>query len=127
MVRLSPLDVELQRGRECLGHMQDQAAAGPLRRPGAVVHHWSHACQTMGVDAGSHRRGHLVGTTATAVLEVRRTFVSSRLSAVYLAAAYAQVVPTYRRRTRLTDGYKVPIDEVTWQRAAGEGRGIRDV
>src|SRR6266511_2284761 len=33
---------------------------------------------------------------AADALEVRRTFVASRLSAVYLAAAYPQVVPRYR-------------------------------
>jgi hypothetical protein len=79
-----------------------------------------------GVAAGGNRRGH-TGTTAAVVLEVRRTFVSNRLSAVYLTAAYAQVVPTHRRRTSLNDRAKVPIPEVTWRRAVEEGRGIRDV
>jgi hypothetical protein len=74
--------------------------------------------------AGRDRRGH---TRNAAVLEVRRTFVTSRLSAAYLAAAYAQVAPTHRRPTRMTEGAKVPIAEVTWRRAAGEGRRIRDV
>jgi hypothetical protein len=78
------------------------------------------------VDAGGNRHGH-TGTAAAVVLEVRRTFVSNRLSAGYLAAAYAQVIPTHQRRTRLADRAQVPIAEVTWRRAVEEGRGIRDV
>jgi hypothetical protein len=75
---------------------------------------------------GSHR-GRQTRTAGAVVLEVRRTFVPSRLSAAYLAAAYAQVVPGHRRRTGVTEAPKVPLAEPTWRRAAGEGRGIRDV
>jgi len=62
-------------------------------------------------------------TSATEALEVRRTFVASRLSAVYLAAAYAQVVPRHRRRMGLTEMRQSPVAEATGTRAAGEGRG----
>ncbi len=61
------------------------------------------------------------------LLEVRRTFVASRLSAAYLAAAYAQVVPRHRRRMGHPEVREAPFVEATGQRAAGEGRGIRDV
>jgi hypothetical protein len=61
------------------------------------------------------------------VLEVRRTFIVSRLSAVYLAAAYAQVVPRHRRRMSHTEVHEAPFAEATEKRAVGEGRGIRDV
>src|ERR1700730_7985978 len=43
------------------------------------------------------------------VLEVRRTFVVSRLSATYLAAAYAQVVPRHRRRMGHTEVHETPF------------------
>jgi hypothetical protein len=61
------------------------------------------------------------------VLEVRRTFVVSRLSAAYLASAYAQVVPRHRRRMARTVVREAPFAEATETRAVGEGRGIRDV
>jgi hypothetical protein len=63
----------------------------------------------------------------TEVLEVRRTFVASRLSAAYLAAAYADVVPRHRRRMGLIEVDKAPFAEAPPKRAVGEGRGIRDV
>lgn len=46
------------------------------------------------------------------LLEVRRTFVASRLSAAYLAAAYAQVVPRHRRRMGHTEVREAPFVEV---------------
>ncbi len=46
---------------------------------------------------------------AADALEVRRTFVASRLSAVYLAAAYAQVVPRHRHRMGLTETCQSPL------------------
>ena len=46
---------------------------------------------------------------AADALEIRRTFVASRLSAVFLAAAYAQVVPRHRRRMGLTDIRQSPL------------------
>jgi hypothetical protein len=61
------------------------------------------------------------------VLEVRRTFVVSRLSAAYLASAYAQVVPRRRRRMGHTEVHEAPFAEATETHAVGEGRGIRDV
>ncbi len=60
---------------------------------------------------------------AADALEVRRTFVASRLSAVYLAAAYPQVVPRYRHRMGLTEVRQAPLAEATGKRAVGEGRG----
>jgi len=60
---------------------------------------------------------------AADALEVRRTFVASRLSAVYLAAAYAQVVPRHRRRMGLTEIRQSPFAEAAEKRTAGEGRG----
>ena len=75
-----------------------------------------------GKEQGDRRR-----TSDAEVLEVRRTFVASRLNAAYLAAAYAQVVPRHRRRMGVTEVHEAPFDERTRKRAAGEGRGIRDV
>jgi hypothetical protein len=60
---------------------------------------------------------------AADALEVRRTFVASRLSAVYLAAAYAQVVPRHRRRMGLTEIRQSPFAEAAEKRTAREGRG----
>ena len=60
---------------------------------------------------------------AADALEVRRTFVASRLSGVFLAAAYAQVVPRHRRRMGLTEIRQSPFAEAAEKRTAGEGRG----
>src|SRR5450759_5813340 len=72
-----------------------------------------------GVEQGSQRR-----TSDAEVLQVRRTFVASRLSAAYLAAAYADVVPRQRRRMGLIEVDKAPFAEAPAKRAVGEGRGI---
>ncbi len=69
-----------------------------------------------GGQPGGQRR-----TSEAAVLEVRRTFVTSRLSPAYLAAAYAQVVPGHRRRMGRTEANTAPSAETTGRRAAGEG------
>jgi hypothetical protein len=47
-------------------------------------------------------------------------FVASRLSTVYLAAAYAQVVPRYRRRMGLTEIRQSPFAEAAEKLTAGE-------
>jgi hypothetical protein len=72
-----------------------------------------------GGQQGNQRRT----SPAADALEIRRTFVASRLSAVYLAAAYAQVVPRHRRRMGLTEIRQSPFAEAAEKRTAGEGRG----
>lgn len=53
--------------------------------------------------AGTHAASDQATPAGTPVLEVRRTFEPGRLSAVYLAAAYARVVPIHQRRVRASD------------------------
>jgi hypothetical protein len=89
--------------------------------------HWlASPVSTDALATDNHRRGHTT-TMEAVVLEIRRTFVPSRLSATYLAAAYAQVVPDRRRRTGVSHAAEAPKSDTSWRRAVGEGGGIRDV
>jgi hypothetical protein len=72
--------------------------------------------------AGGHQ-GDQRRMLASEALEVRRTFVVSRLSAAHLAAAYAQIVPRHRRRLDVTEVRQAPFAEAAGKHAAGESRG----
>ena len=121
------LSAETPLRRERLDHAHHQhvvpESATVGRRWSSIVTVPSHALAAEG--EREDRRKTSTGR-GEVLLEVRRTFVAGRLSAAYLAAAYAQVVPRHRRRMGHPEVREAPF-EATGQRAAGEGRGIRDV
>jgi hypothetical protein len=95
-----------RRGARPVAHGGRQALASPMSTDALAT---------------SHCQGGQPRPADAAVLEVRRTFVPNRLSAAYLAAAYAHVVPDHRRRTGATDALTAPLAEPPRWRAAGEG------
>src|SRR5437879_4416939 len=99
----------------CLGRWG--SCPGSRRRPSARRsahgrHSLASAVPSDALAAGGDRGGKR-RASAPAVLQVRRTFVTSRLSTAYLAAAYAQVVPGHWRRMGMADANQAPIAEAT--------------
>ncbi len=77
--------------------------------------------------AGTTRAADQGTTSGRSELEVRRTFEPGRLSATYLAAAYAQLVPVHQRRVRVSHvaestAARVVAPDGAPLRASSEGR-----